>query len=440
MPILLPLGKGIGGTAAINSGTCFRTPEAVLDSWRTQFGLDELGMHDLAPSFRRVERELSVSQVTPELAGGNARVVKRGADALGWSCGYLHRNARGCVGSAVCCWGCPTGAKQHPGLTHVPRAWAAGAVTYTGCRAEDIELRHGRASAVVARTAARGKLRVVCDRVVVAAGAIGTPLLLSRARLGAISAQLGRNLSIHPCTAVRAIFDEDVDMSTGVPQSLYVDEFHDDGIMLEGTAGPPDYAAASFGTWGAEHRDLMLRYRQLSQFGLMIGDESRGRVMRRLGLTLIRYDLGRSDVDRIHRGLLALAELYWAAGAQRVFLPVAGLPTLETPDDVRASARAPTARRRPLAAGLPPTRHRPRGRAARRRRRRRRLRRARRRGPVRRRRQRGPERAGREPAADDHGPGDAARVRAAGNRRAGRARATDDPCAGSSAPTPAVPV
>ena len=38
-PILLPLGSGLGGTTLVNSGTCFRTPPAVLDAWRQQFGL-----------------------------------------------------------------------------------------------------------------------------------------------------------------------------------------------------------------------------------------------------------------------------------------------------------------------------------------------------------------------------------------------------------------
>ena len=33
-PIALPLGRGIGGTTLVNSGTCFRTPPRVLDRWR----------------------------------------------------------------------------------------------------------------------------------------------------------------------------------------------------------------------------------------------------------------------------------------------------------------------------------------------------------------------------------------------------------------------
>ena len=33
-PIVLPLGQTVGGTTLINSGTCFRTPEPVLELWR----------------------------------------------------------------------------------------------------------------------------------------------------------------------------------------------------------------------------------------------------------------------------------------------------------------------------------------------------------------------------------------------------------------------
>ena len=87
------------------------------------------------PLFRRVERILNVAQVPPELAGRNAAVVKRGADALGWSGDYIYRNVKGCVGSGVCAFGCPTNAKQHTGLTYVPRAWDAGATTWSEVRA-----------------------------------------------------------------------------------------------------------------------------------------------------------------------------------------------------------------------------------------------------------------------------------------------------------------
>jgi choline dehydrogenase-like flavoprotein len=318
-PIVLPLGKAVGGTSLVNSATCFRTPEPVLEMWGERFGLEGMSAQELDPFFRRVERESNVAQVPPEIAGRNSEVVKRGADALGWSGDFVFRNAKGCVGSGVCNFGCPTSAKQHVGQTYVPLAWDAGATTWTGCRATKIA-RDGRS--VEARTSGGGALRVECDLTVIACGAIHTPLLLRRNGLGLDSGELGRNLAIHPATAIRALFDEEIDMVHGVPQSFYIDEFADEGIMFEGAAGPPDYAAMSLPFSREKHRDLMLRYRDMSQFGLMVSDTSRGEVRERAGAVEIRYDLNAEDTATFKRGIELLAELYWAAGARTIYPPI----------------------------------------------------------------------------------------------------------------------
>ena len=332
VPIVLPLGSAVGGSTLVNSGTCFRTPAPVLEMWRERFGLEALSADELDPYFRRVERVLNVVQVPPEIAGRNADVVKRGAEALGWSGDYVWRNVRGCVGSGVCNFGCPTSAKQHVGITYVPRAWDAGATTFTGARAHVIEMRRGRACGVVARTTGGGRVHVECDRVIVACGAIHTPLFLRRQGLGLDSGELCRNLAIHPATGVRAMFEEPIDMARGVPQSYFVDEFADEGIMLEGAAGPPDYAAMSLPFAGERHRDLMLRYQHTSQFGLMVSDISRGFVRERAGRVEIRYDLGREDVATFKRGVELLCELYTAAGAHTLLPPVEGVGELRAGD------------------------------------------------------------------------------------------------------------
>jgi choline dehydrogenase-like flavoprotein len=336
VPIMLPLGKAVGGTTLVNSGTCFRTPPGVLALWRERHGLEQLTPRALDPYFRRVERELNVTQVTPELAGRNAAVVKRGADALGWHGDYVFRNAKGCVGSGVCAFGCPTAAKQHVGQVYVPMAWDAGATTYSGCRARRILLAAGRARGVEAETAAGGLVRVECGLVVVACGAVHTPLLLGRNGLGGESGELGRNLAIHPATAVRALFDEPIDMARGVPQSFYIDQFADEGIMLEGAAGPPDYLAMGLGYSGERHRELMLGYRNLSQFGVMVSDVSRGSVRELAGWPRIRYHLDREDVRRLRRGIELLGELYRTAGARRILYPVDGAPEGPLPAELRA--------------------------------------------------------------------------------------------------------
>jgi GMC oxidoreductase len=324
--VILPLGRSVAGATLINSGTCFRTPPPVLDMWRERFGLEGMSPADLDPFFRRVERIQNVVQVPPEYAGRNAHVVKRGADALGWSGDFIYRNVRGCVGSGICTFGCPTSAKQHVGITYVPLAWEAGATTYTGCRARRLVTDGGCVRAVEASTSGGGRLRVSCGIVVVACGAIGTPLFLRDQGLGLESGELGNNLSIHPATGVRAEFDEVIDMAKGVPQSYFIDEFADEGIMFEGAAGPPDYAAMSFPFWGERHRDVMLRYQNQSQFGVMVSDLSRGTVRRRGSLVQIRYDLNREDTATFKRAIELLCELYWAAGARVLYPPIEGIP------------------------------------------------------------------------------------------------------------------
>lgn len=332
-PILLPLGRGIGGTTLVNSGTCFRTPPAVLDRWQREYGLEEMTAEALDPCFARVEEALSIAEVSPELAGNNAAVARRGAEALGWSHGYLRRNARGCVGSGVCVFGCPTSAKQHVGITYVPRAIAAGAQIVTGADVRHVLVERGRAHGVEARLAGGARLEVRAPDVVIAAGTIHTPLLLARSCLGRESGQLGQNLSLHPATGAFALMDEVVDMGKGVPQSFFIDEFASEGIIFEGAAGPPSYVAMSLPLNGARHAAAMASYRNLAMFGLMVHDSSRGSVRSLAGRPVIRYDLVEADLARFRAGLARIEELFRAAGAREVYLP---LPRGVTPDRARA--------------------------------------------------------------------------------------------------------
>jgi choline dehydrogenase-like flavoprotein len=327
-PILLPLGQAVGGSSQINSATCFRPPASVLELWRERFGLDELTAEALDPYVRRVERELNVAQTPAAIAGTNAEVVKRGADRLGFSGDYVYRNVRGCIGSGVCNFGCPTSAKQHVGVTYVPKAWEAGATTYCNVRARRLVIERGRVRAVESEASSGRRLTVRCRLAVLAAGTIHSPLFLRQQKISDPSGQIGRNLSLHPATGVRALMDERVDMWSGVPQSYYIDEFADEGIMLEGAAGTPDTLASSLPYVGDRHRWLMENLRNFSQFGMMVSDSSRGTVRELVGRPHIRYSLNRDDTAKFKRGIEILCEIYWAAGAKRVYPPITSVPEL----------------------------------------------------------------------------------------------------------------
>ena len=190
----------------------------------------------------------------------------------------------------------------------------------------------GRVRGAQARTESGASIEVRSPIVVVAAGTINTPLLLGRSGIGSKSGQLGRNLSLHPATAIFARMEEIVDMGRGVPQSFYVDEFAHDGIMFEGAAGPPAYAAMSLPLTGRSHAEAMADYRRLALFGLMVSDSSRGSVRALAGRPLIRYDLEQDDLMRFRRGLARMRELFEAAGAREVHLP---LPPGVRPEQAR---------------------------------------------------------------------------------------------------------
>ena len=72
----------------------------------------------------------------------------------------------------------------------------------------------------------------------------------------------------------------------------------------------------------------MQRYPHMSQFGVMVCDGSRGSVRELAGRPQIRYDLDARDARAVQRGIEALCEIYWAAGAREVIVPSSRIPTL----------------------------------------------------------------------------------------------------------------
>jgi choline dehydrogenase-like flavoprotein len=329
-------GRGVGGSTTINSGTCYRAPDHTLQRWASRYGLGMLSGDALAPYYDRVEDMLGVAPVPRELLGGSARVVARGADRLGLAHHPLRRNAPGCDGQGVCCFGCPTGAKRSTDVSYVPEALKLGAELVTAAEVLHVDVIEGRARGVTARLASGKTLRVRADAVIVAGGALLTPLLLRRSGVATRSGWLGKNLSIHPASKVMALFSETIDMSRGIPQSLAIDTYASEGLMLEGASVPLDVAALATPWVGRRFMNLMDSYPNLATFGFMIQDKSRGEVHAGPGGTpIIRYDMSPEDVARMQRGYEILCEIFLRAGASRVLPMIVGCDEIRSEDDLQ---------------------------------------------------------------------------------------------------------
>ena len=124
-PIPVPVAKVVGGTTVINSGTCFRAPDEVLDNWRDEHGVS--WARDLDPYFVEAEEFLRVTPLDTERMGRNGQLAMEGAEALGVSSGPISRNAGDCVQCSSCPYGCRIDAKRGMHVSYLPRAVAAGA-------------------------------------------------------------------------------------------------------------------------------------------------------------------------------------------------------------------------------------------------------------------------------------------------------------------------
>ena len=322
--IPVPLGRTVGGTTTINSGTCFRTPRRVLRHWRDNLGLTDYTPEAMEPYFRRVEKIFDVKPADMKVVGPNGKIIARGADNLGYRHGPLLRNAPDCEGEAVCCFGCPSGAKRSADVSFVPRALESHAQLVCRVRCEEIMIAGRRASGIRAQSLDTGKEVVIkAEAVVLAAGAFATPRLLMKQNLCNVSGQLGRNLSLHPCVGVLALMDEEVQPDKTIPQGYMVDEFEEEGILLEGAAFPLEALSLVLPYIGHKGQELIQNYRRLASFGVMVCDTSRGRVMPGVaGEPLAFYFLNKRDQTQLLRGIDILARIYLAAGALEVYANV----------------------------------------------------------------------------------------------------------------------
>lgn len=351
--VVLPVGRAVGGTTVVNSGTCLRPSDAVQRRWRDEFGLDIADPDRLAGHLDEVERTLQVAPVPLDIMGHNGRMLLDGAASLGWRAAPIPRNAPGCEGCCQCAIGCPRNAKFGVHLNALPQACAAGARIISHARAERVLHGHGRARGVRVRRPDGTALDVLADTVVVAAGATETPGLLRRSGIGG-HPRLGRNLALHPATVLAGRFDDDVVAWHGVLQSAAVHEFHEsDGVLIEATATPPGMGSMVFPGYGAELLGWLDRAAQVATFGAMVADRGVGSVASVRGETVVRYGIERAAIAKLLVALEAMGRLLFAAGAVEVLTALPGAPTVTSLPALREALRSSNPRSLHLAAFHP---------------------------------------------------------------------------------------
>jgi choline dehydrogenase-like flavoprotein len=338
-PIPYAEGRCVGGSTVINGGMTWRPIPEVLEDWEKMLGL-EMGAKGLDPYFSRVEERISAKPQIPASIGDDNRVMAQGAKKLGWEYVENHRAQDSCVGANSCILGCPTGAKQSTLVSYMPRAFEAGARCLTELRVDELIIEGGRCVGVRGRAVnprtRRDDQRVTlrARAVVLAAGAIHTPNILLQYRAARRSGQLGKNFLCHPNAKVVARYPFDVKGWQGASQGGQIREFRRDGIVMAENFIPPAIMAAQIHGHGEEAWEVMKGYNHMVASGVLVEDTRAGHVTRAFGRPTARYNITKLDHERFLRGVRYLAELHFAMGAEKVFLPFPNLTSITSPDQL----------------------------------------------------------------------------------------------------------
>jgi choline dehydrogenase-like flavoprotein len=115
--------------------------------------------------------------------------------------------------------------------------------------------------------------------------------------------------------------------------------------MLEGIFLPPGMMTVSLPGVGAELKKLLAAYRRLSAFGVMVSDTSSGRVFasRLGGPCTAYYQINRADALSLRFGIARVAEIYLAAGANRVFTGFFPVPIVDSRESLKRLEQSPLA-------------------------------------------------------------------------------------------------
>lgn len=355
-------GRGVGGSTLHNLNLCKPAPPAIRALWRRERGLEHLSDERWAALYERVERELAVSDVEPERWNRHNLLLRDGAQARGWRWSGMRHNRSGCVASGFCELGCAYDAKNNAAKVLMPRLVAAGGAVFSWCRAERLRVEGDRVVGVdavaldPATQTATSRVRVRAAHVCVSASATRTPALLRRSNIPAPAGSTGDTLRIHPAVIAAGDFDEPVFAWRGIPQTVECTEFLDlERAHADPSAAPPrgtrswivNAFAHPVGTAvtlpgiGREHREAMQRYPNLAVLTSVLHDLTAGSVRPAGDGVKIRYAPSADDRAELAFGLARCADLLFAAGARRVWIPTATPLELTRPDQTAALESLP---------------------------------------------------------------------------------------------------
>jgi choline dehydrogenase-like flavoprotein len=342
--MLILQARVFGGGPAINNQIHLRMEQdqAAWLEWRKKEF--PIAWKDLSSAYDRVDDELGVIGADAcGGAGGRSEAFRLGAIQSGWDPQPLPVSIRECLGcggcNVMCRFGRKTGGFHGPRpagapLSYLERARAAGVQCRPSVR---ITRLHGnffgnRVVMAAGEDLADGNRRVEirADRFVLAAGPIASSKILIRSGIGAASGfPSGRGISANVVLPVfaRLPVPQTTPPDPGLQMCYYV---HGDGFLLESWFHFPGSLSLALSHRPDLHAKVLRDYPRLAACGVVVPSGPHGS----LGITWDPVlSLNQTELERMRRGVLSAATLYFNTGADEI------LPATAVPAPIRKATR-----------------------------------------------------------------------------------------------------
>lgn len=264
---------------------------------------------DMKPEVEQVKSELPIAPLMDNLLGPSAQRIFASARELGYPWEKLPKmvhQERCRPGCDKCTMGCPYDAKW-TAREYITQAQEKGATLLTGARVTHMTIEGDHVSSV--HFSMDGNVhKVSADLVILAAGGIGTPLILRT--LGIINA--GIDFFFDPLVVVAGTLD-DLDDGREFPMAA---GFHDpdEGYVLTDLVWP-DWIRAIF-TLRAGRVDRLSGHRKMLPIMVKVKDDLGG-ILTRRGWANKR--LTENDRNRLQRGSEIARRILVNAGARQIY-------------------------------------------------------------------------------------------------------------------------
>ncbi len=315
-------GKVVGGGTIINQCLLDRFDDIAFNDWQADSDIPFFSVEGMAPHYDEVENHLALYHLQKSDWNRNAEIYVEGFNKLGLEWAPLRRGQNNCGEGndcMVCLGGCPRNSKQSSLVTFIAKAEKLGLELVSEFNVNEVI--HGKHFVTVTGVKDKKASSYYANKVIMAAGALGTTQLLLQSRLEKKLPALGKYFHCHPQFMNIGFYKDIVDSHRGSFQSVKSSDprFRKWGFKLENVFAGPIAASLLKPGYGFEHQQYMARYRNMACIEVAVRDQDPGEVkVTNSGRVVVTKNLSDGDRQRANKGNALVKDLFYATGAYEV--------------------------------------------------------------------------------------------------------------------------